>query len=80
MQKHWLRIVLIAAAVLLVILLVLPFLININSYRPKIEAQASSALGRQVTIGNLDLSLLSGSVKADNVAIADDPVFSKSPF
>ena len=80
MQKHWLRIVLIAAAVLLVILLVLPFLININSYRPKIEAQASSALGRQVTIGNLDLSLLSGSVKADNVAIADDPAFSKSPF
>ena len=80
MQKHWLRIVLIAVAVLLVILLVLPFLININSYRPKIEAQAGSALGRQVTIGNLDLSLLSGSVKADNVAIADDPAFSKSPF
>lgn len=80
MQKHWLRFVLIAVAVLLVTLLLLPFLININSYRPKIEAQASSALGRQVTIGNLDLSLLSGSVKADNVAIADDPAFSKSPF
>jgi AsmA protein len=80
MQKRWLRIVLIAVAVLFVIILVLPFLININSYRPQIEANASGALGRQVTIGNLSLSLFSGSVKADNVAIADDPAFSKSPF
>src|SRR5215471_287371 len=71
MQKRWLRFVLI---------LVLPLLINVNSYRPKIEADASSALGRQVTVGNLSLSLFSGSVEADNVAIADDPAFSKSPF
>jgi hypothetical protein len=48
---------------------------NVNSYRPKIESEASSALGRQVTIGNLSLSLLTGSVEADNVAIADDPAF-----
>jgi len=80
MQKRWLRIVLIAVAVIFVILLILPLLINVNSYRPKIEADASSALGRQVTIGNLSLSLFSGSVEADNVAIADDPAFSKSPF
>jgi AsmA protein len=80
MKKRWLRNVLIAVAVLFVILLVLPLLININSYRPKIEADASSALGRQVKVGNLSLSLLSGSVRADNVAIADDPAFSKSPF
>jgi AsmA protein len=80
MKKRWLRIVLIAVAVLFVILLVLPLRINVNSYRPKIEADASSALGRQVTVGNLSLSILSGSVEADNVAIADDPAFSKSPF
>jgi AsmA protein len=80
MQKRWLRIVLIAIAVLFVIILILPFLINVNSYRPKIEASASSALGRQVTIGNLGLSLLSGTVTAENLAIADDPAFGKSPF
>ncbi len=51
-----------------------------NSFRPKIESEASSALGRQVTIGNLSLSILSGHVEADNIAIADDPAFSKSPF
>src|SRR3974390_3010285 len=80
MQKRWLRIVLIAVAVIFVILLILPLLINVNSYRPKIEAQATSALGRQVTVGNLSLSLFSGSVEANNVAIADDPAFGKSPF
>jgi len=80
MKKRWLRILLIAVAVLFLIILLLPFLINVNSYRPKIEADASSALGRQVTVGNLSLSILSGSVEAQNVAIADDPAFSKSPF
>jgi AsmA protein len=79
-MKRWLRIGGIAFAILLLILIVLPFLINVNRFRPQVESQASAALGRQVTVGNLSLSLLSGSVGADNIAIADDPAFSKSPF
>jgi AsmA protein len=75
-----LKIVGIVVAILLVVLIALPFLINVNSFRPKIEAELTSALGRQVTLGNLSLSLLSGTVGADNIAIADDPRFSKSPF
>ena len=80
MKKHWLRVTLIVFAVFVLILIALPFLINVNSFRPKIESEASSALGRQVTVGHLSLSLLSGHVEADNIAIADDPTFSKSPF
>jgi AsmA protein len=80
MKKHWLRITLIAFAVFVLILIALPFLINVNTFRPKIESEASSALGRQVTVGNLSLSILSGHVEADSIAIADDPAFSKSPF
>jgi AsmA protein len=80
MKKRWLRVAAIIVAVFVVILIVLPFLINVNSFRPQIESQASSALGRQVTLGNLNLSIFSGSVEAKNVAIADDPAFSKSPF
>jgi AsmA protein len=65
MKKRWLRIALIVVAVLFVIILLLPFLINLNSYRPTIESDASSALGRQVTVGNLSLSILSGAVEAN---------------
>ena len=79
-NRHWLRILAIVVAVLVVIVIALPFLINVNSFRPKIESEATSALGRQVTVGNLKLSLFSGSVEADNIAIADDPAFGKSPF
>jgi AsmA protein len=35
---------------------------------------------RRVEVGNLSLSLLSGSLATDNLSIADDPKFSNSPF
>ena len=78
--KRYLRIGGIVLGVLVLILLILPLLVNVNSFRPKVESQASAALGRQVTIGDLSLSIFSGSVGADNIAIADDPAFSRSPF
>jgi len=80
MKMRWLRITGIALAVLLVILLALPFLINVNSFRPKIESELTNVLGRPVTLGELSLSLLTGKVGVENVSIADDPAFSKSPF
>jgi AsmA protein len=79
-MKRILKIAAIAFAILLVILVVLPLLINFNSFRPKIESELAAALGRQVTVGNLSLSILSGSVVADKIAIADDPAFGKPPF
>jgi AsmA protein len=80
MKKRWLRVVGIVVAIVVVVLIALPLLINVNSFRPTVEAQASTALGRQVTVGNLSLSILSGSVGADNITIAGDPAFSKSAF
>ncbi len=73
----WIAIVVV---VLIVILLVLPFLIPVNSFRPTIEAKASDALGRKVSLGNLSLSILGGSVGIDNLSIADDPKFNSGPF
>jgi AsmA protein len=75
-----LKIVGIVLAVLLVIIVAIPFFIDANSFRPKIETDMTTALGRQVKVGNLSLSLLSGSVAADDISIADDPAFSKSAF
>jgi AsmA protein len=40
----------------------------------------NSALGREVTIGKLEFSWMSGGISAQNVSIADDPAFSQAPF
>ena len=79
-MKHALKIIGIVIAVLVGVMIALTFLINVNMFRPQIESQLTSALGRKVSLGNLSLSLLHGSVAADNISIADDPSFSNSPF
>src|ERR1035437_4888659 len=80
MKKRWLRITGIVIAVIVLILVVLPFVINVDSFRPRIQSEASAALGRQVTLGKLSLSILSSTVRADDIAIGDDPAFSTTPF
>src|SRR3954452_18630716 len=65
---------------LLVVALALPFLIDPNRFRPMLETELSEAMGRSVTLGDLKLSILGGTVNAGDLAIADDPAYSKSPF
>ena len=79
-MKRTLRIVGIIVAVVLVIVIAVPFFIDANSFRPRLESELTDALGRQVKVGNLSFSLISGSVGADDISIADDPAFSKEPF
>ena len=75
-----LRIAGIALAVVLVAALALPFFINANQFRPMLEERLTAALGREVKIGDLKLSVFSGGASASDVSIADDPAFSKEPF
>jgi AsmA protein len=79
-MSRLLRIVAIVVGILIVVVLVVPFLIPVNQFRPTIEEKASAALGRKVEVGNLSLSIFSGSLAADNLSIADDPKFSSAPF
>ena len=79
-MKKTLTIVGIIVAVLIVILIALPFVIDVNKFKPTIETNISDALGRKVQVGNISLALLSGGVSVDNVVISDDPSFSPSPF
>lgn len=74
--------IVIGIVVLLLILAVaaLPFLIDANRFKPELETNLSTALGRKVRVGNIQLALLSGSVTVDSVSISDDPAFSPSPF
>ena len=79
-MKRAIKIIAIVVVVLIVAIVALPFVINVNSFRPRIESELTTALGRKVTVGNLSLSLWSGSLGADDIAITDDPAFSNTPF
>ena len=79
-MKRVFQYLLIVAAVIVVLLLVLPFVIPVNQFRPAIESRASAAVGRKVQIGNLRLSFFRGALAAEDLSIADDPKFSSSPF
>ena len=66
--------------VVIAIIVALPFFFDANQFRPRLEAELTKALGRDVKLGNLSLTLYSGSVTAADLSIADDPKFSKVPF
>src|SRR5450631_1668417 len=79
-MKRGLKIAGIVLGVIVVAVIALPFGLNVNSFRPKLEAALTSAIGRPVTVGNLSLSILGETVSAQDIAIADDPAFSQQPF
>src|SRR6516225_3941568 len=79
-MSKWLKWIGIAIVVVLLILVILPFLIPVNKFRPTIESKASEALGRKVQLGNLSLSILGGSLGIDDLSVSDDPKFSASQF
>ena len=80
MQKRWVRIAIAAAAPSFSSFVLIPFLVNADTFRPTIENQLSGALGRKVALGHLSFSLFTGSLVANDISIADDPAFSTSPF
>ncbi len=80
MQKRWLKAAIAVAALIVVVLVVVPFFVNADTFRPVIQDKLSNALGRKVTLGHISLSLLTGSLVAQNISIADDPNFSAAPF
>ena len=79
-MNRTLKIIGIVVVVLILIVIAIPFFIDANAFRPRLESELTEVLGRQVKVGNLSLSLLSGSVGADDISITDDPQFSKTPF
>lgn len=70
----------IVLAVLVLTVVALPFFVDVDSFRPAIRAEMKSALGRQVEIGKLRFSWMSGGITAEQISIADDPAFSSAPF
>ncbi|HEY1528734.1 MAG TPA: AsmA family protein [Candidatus Angelobacter sp.] len=79
-MKRFLVISGIIVGVLLLLVIVVPLFINVDSFRPDLEKKLSAALNRPVHIGKIDASILSGGATASEIAIDDDPAFSKGPF
>jgi AsmA protein len=79
-MKHRTKILVAIGAVVVAIAVLVPLLINANTYRPMLESQLSQSLGRQVHLGDMSFSLFSGSLVAKDVSISDDPAFSNQPF
>jgi len=78
--RHTWKIVGGAAAILVVVIAAVPLFVNVNTFRPLLEQQLTTALGRKVVLGKLSLSVFSGSVTARDLSVADDPQFSSTPF
>jgi AsmA protein len=67
-------------AVVVAAVLSLPFLINVDQFRPTLESELGTALGRDVKLGNLSLKIFRGEVTADDLSVAEDPNFGKPAF
>jgi AsmA protein len=80
LRKTWVKVVGGVLVAFLLVVVIVPMFVNVDAFRPEIEQKISAALGRPVTLGHLSFSLLTGSLVAADVAIADDPAFSSSPF
>jgi AsmA protein len=77
------RIGIIAGVLVVVVVLIaigLSFLIDANRFKPELESELSSVLGRHVSVGQLQFSILSGSVSAGDLAISEDPGFGAAAF
>jgi AsmA protein len=78
--KRWMKVLLALAALVVVVVLSIKIFVNANTFRPTVEKQLATALGRNVKVGNLSLSVFSGSLVAEGLSVSDDPSFSATPF
>lgn len=79
-KKGTVKLVAGALAILILAVLALPFLLDVNQFRPQIESQLTQTLGRKVRLGSIKLSILSGNLSVRDIVIEDNPVFGASPF
>lgn len=80
MNRRWVKAALAAVVLFVVVVVAIPFFVNVDAFRPRVEQQLSASLARKVALGHLSLTLITGSLSADNISIADDPAFAATPF
>ncbi len=53
----------------------LPYLVDVNQYRGRIQAELEQRLHRPVTLGAMELRVFPPAFRVENVTIAEDPAF-----
>ena len=67
--------------VLIILAAIVPHFIDVNRYRPQIQAELEKQLNRPVTLGDMHASLFPPSVTVNNAVIGESPAFqSGRPF
>ncbi len=80
-MRRGLIIVVVAVVAVIIVLLIGASVLNVNRFRPKIEAELQTKLNRAVTLGQLHLKLVPFSIRVDGLTIRESPAFpSASPF
>ena len=80
MKRRWVKAALAIVVLVIVVVVAVPLFIDADTFRPRVEDQLFTSLGRKVALGHLSLSLIGGSLIADNLSVADDPAFAATPF
>jgi AsmA protein len=70
----------VVCVVVVVVLALLPQFLNVNHYRPRIQAELQNRLGRPATLGNISVSFLPPRLIVKDVVIGEDPGFGAGPF
>jgi hypothetical protein len=79
-HARWNERALLAIAILLLIVTVLPPMINLGRYRQRVSASLSRSLGREVTMGSLNLRLLPvPALVLTGVVVHESPAFGAEP-
>ena len=74
-------IILIVVAVVILAVILAASLFNVNKFRPRIQAELQTKLGRPVTLGELHLRLLPLSIRVDGITIGEPAGWpSQRPF
>jgi uncharacterized protein involved in outer membrane biogenesis len=73
-------IALVVCVVVVLVLALLPQFLDVNHYRPRIQAELQSRLGRPVTLGNIKASFLPPSLIVKDLVIGEDPRFGTGAF
>jgi uncharacterized protein involved in outer membrane biogenesis len=74
-RRTFLIVVGIAALLLLALIFVVPALINVNRYRPRVISYLQEKTGKQVEIGRLALTFFPVSIHIDNFGVKNPAIF-----